>query len=80
MKLQCETAVYMTWKQGQAIKTEFRNIFWACKDNTRKAKAYSKLAPLRGIKDDKNPQYKKPNSETVGPLLHGVCDSKPKHG
>lgn len=55
MKLQCETAVYMTWKQGQAIKTEFRNIFWACKDNTRKAKAYSKLAPLRGIKDDKNP-------------------------
>lgn len=55
MKLQCEMAVYRRRKQGQAIKNEFRNIFWACKDHTRKAKAYSKLAPARGIKDEKNP-------------------------
>lgn len=55
MKLQCEMAVYRRWKQGQAMKNEFSNIFWACKDNTSKAKAYSQLTPVRGIKGDKNP-------------------------
>lgn len=43
MKPQCEIAVYRRWKQGQAMKNEFRNIFWTCKDNTSKAKAYSKV-------------------------------------
>lgn len=55
MKPQCEIAVYRRWKQGQAMKNEFRNIFWTCKDNTSKAKAYSKFTPIRGIKGDKNP-------------------------
>lgn len=50
VKLQREKAVYRRWKQGQAIKNEYRNIFWAYRDNTRKAKAYQKLTPGVGIK------------------------------
>lgn len=59
MKLQCEIAMYRRWKQRQATKNEFRNIFCACKDNTNKAKVYSKLTPVGVIKGDKNPLYKK---------------------
>lgn len=51
----CEKPVYRRWKQGQAIKNEYRNIFWACRDNTKKAKAYLKLTPVRGIKGNKGP-------------------------
>ena len=65
------------WKEGQATWEEYRNVVRACRDATRKAKAYLELKLARDVKNNKKSFFnyissKRKTRENVGLLLTEV--------
>ena len=72
-----ERKVHGMWKEGQVTWEEYRNVFRACTDVTRKAKAHVELNLARNVKNNKKGFFnyissKRKTRDNVGPLLNEV--------
>jgi len=76
-ELRQKRKVHGMWKEGQATWEEYRNVFRACRDATRKAKAYLELKLARDVRNNKKGFFNNISSkwkprDHVGPLLNEV--------
>jgi len=75
-ELKGKKKVHEMWKKGLPTLDEHRNVVRACRDATRKGKAYLELGVAKDVKDNtkgfiKFVSGKRRTGENVGPLLNG---------